>query len=98
MSPMRERDVRRGGDVHTRRVVLEHDGRGHPDVDEHRGAGETSGEDRGEGGNRGRRPGPDPGQRAGIRQAHGVVEDELQIVPDPPLVVPIEDLIVPGTA
>jgi uncharacterized protein (DUF2252 family) len=27
----------------------------------------------------------------------GVVDDELQIVADPPLIVPIEDLVVPGT-
>ena len=42
--------------------------------------------------------GPDPRQHAGVRQAHPRGRRRARIIADPPLIVPIEDLLPPGPA
>ena len=59
----------------------------------------SSGSARGEapGGSGHGREGEDPRQHPGVRQASSEIDGELRIVADPPLIIPIEDLVMPGS-
>ena len=59
-----------------------------------REAGHQSG---GPGAQTGRDQGLYPRQHAGVHQRAAEVDGELRIVADPPLIIPIEDLIQPGS-
>ncbi len=81
-----------GPDADPRRVVRPLDVEAITSASSRRSAG-PAGQERGEGGQAGHREGADAGQLRAFARRAGKVDGELRIVRDPPIIVPIEDLL-----